>query len=140
MATRQLETLTDPAEGLAGPDFYAYYLDQKNLFETNDQYILDLFRTWLDRQYGRGVVAGTYTDPLLVAGTGTDARYRGAHVSHSAVHYADWNNDLGIPRRYDRCLHLGTANQYRRYAAIRDCAWIRPILRPTIFRQYFLAR
>lgn len=80
MATRLLETLPDPAEGLAGPDFYAYFLNQKNLFEYNDQQTLDFFRTWMDFQYGRGVVGGTYASPLLSDGGGLTLNI-GAHTS-----------------------------------------------------------
>lgn len=80
MATRLLDTLTDPVEGLAGPDFYAYFLDQKNLFEYNDQFILDTFRLFLDGFFGRGVIWGSYTPPLLTAGTGLQVEVA-AHTS-----------------------------------------------------------
>ncbi len=60
-----LETLTDPIEGLAGPDFYAYWLDQKNLFEFNDQYILDAVQLFFETYIGRGVLFGSWTGDLV---------------------------------------------------------------------------
>lgn len=70
MSTALLETLTDPVEGLAGPDFYAYFLDQKNVFEFNDQYNIDTLRILIDTYVGRGVMWQSYTPPLITAGTG----------------------------------------------------------------------
>lgn len=75
-----LEVLVDPASGLAGPDFYAYFLDQKNLFEYNDQLILDALQDFVDTYVGRGVLWGSYTPPLLADGGGLNLTI-GSHSS-----------------------------------------------------------
>lgn len=75
-----LEILDDPVEGLVGPDFYAYFLNQKNLFEFNDQQVLDAVQDFIEIYIGRGVVYNSWTGDLISDGGGLTVEIA-AHTS-----------------------------------------------------------